>query len=179
MLDPIMKPVTFIPVGDPGGPGEGPGPGDPQATLLYHAGETGTAVNSIRASLQLRNESGTSIPLNELTIRYWYTSDGSAAQTLEFDYAVIGKEKLLTEIVPLTTPLAGADTYAEIGFTAGAGSLAASGTTGDIQFRIHNNNWSNYNQADDYSFQPAITSNAANDRITVYYQGKLIYGIEP
>ncbi len=176
MLDLIMKPVTFIPVGDPG---EGPGTGDPQATILYRAGETGTAVNSIRASLQLKNESGASIPLNELKIRYWYTRDGNTEQTVEFDYAVIGKEKLLTEIVPLTTPSAGADTYAEIGFTAGAGSLAASGTTGDIQFRIHNKDWSDYNQADDYSFQPSITSYAANDHITVYHKGKLIYGIEP
>lgn len=176
MLDLIMKPVTFPPAG---GPGNGPEPGDPQVTPLYLAGETGTAVNSIRASLKLRNETGSPIPLNELTIRYWYTRDGSAEQTLEFDYAALGNEKLLTAFVPLTTSLAGADTYAEIGFTAGAGPLAASGSTGDIQFRIHHKDWSNYNQSDDYSFQPASTSYAANDHITVYYKGKLIYGIEP
>ncbi|OKP91571.1 glycoside hydrolase family 5 [Paenibacillus helianthi] len=172
MLDPIMKPVTFPP--DPGD-----NPGDVHAISLYRVGETGTAVNSIGASLQLKNESGTSIPLNELTIRYWYTSDGNTAQTLEFDYAAIGKEKLLASIVPMAQPLSGADTYAEIGFTASAGSLAASGTTGDIQFRIHKNNWTNYNQVDDYSFKPAITSYAANNHITIYHKGKLIYGIEP
>ncbi|WP_282705080.1 cellulose binding domain-containing protein, partial [Paenibacillus riograndensis] len=72
-------------------------------------------MNSIRASLQLRNETSSPIPLHELTIRYWYTRDGSAEQTLEFDYVALGNEKLLTAIVPLTTPLAGADTYAEIG----------------------------------------------------------------
>ncbi|MHA6532129.1 cellulase family glycosylhydrolase [Paenibacillus sp. BAC0078] len=176
MLDTIMKPVTFTPIGEPGG---GPDPGNPKVTPLYRVGETGTAVNSIRASLQLKNESGAPIPLSELTVRYWYTSEGSTAQTVEFDYAAIGKEKLLTSVVSMAQPATGADTYAEISFTSNAGSLAASGTTGDIQFRIHKNNWANYNQADDYSFKPSLTSYTANDRITVYHKGKLIYGIEP
>ncbi|MEF2967557.1 cellulase family glycosylhydrolase [Paenibacillus sp. M1] len=177
MLDRIMKQVTFPPVG--GNPGGEPNPEVVAVTPLYRVGETGTAVNSIRADLQLKSSSTISIPLSELTVRYWYTSDGSSAQTVEIDYAAIGKANITTAVVPLAAPVNGADTYAEFSFAAGAGTLSASGNSGDIQFRIHKNDWSNYNQGDDYSFAPSLTSYTANDRITVYRNGELIFGEEP
>ncbi|AWB42992.1 glycoside hydrolase family 5 [Paenibacillus sp. CAA11] len=176
MLKRLMKPVTFTPIGSPGGE---PEPESIQATPFYRAGETNSESNAIRASLQLHNGSKTPLPLHELTIRYWYTSEDSSAQTVEIDYAQIGKSHLLTKVVPLKTPVAGADTYAEFSFAPDAGHLAALGSTGDIQFRIHKDNWAAYNQADDYSFVPAMTDYSANKRITVYYKGKLIYGVEP
>lgn len=177
MLERIMKPVIFNPVGS--NPGGEPDPEVVKVTPLYRIGETGTAANSIRANLQLSSSSTVSIPLNELSVRYWYTSDGSTDQTVEIDYAAMGKSNIITSVVPLSTPVAGADTYAEFTFGAGAGTLSASGNSGDIQFRIHKNDWSNYNQANDYSFAPAMTSYTANERITVYRKGVLIFGEEP
>jgi endoglucanase len=176
MLDRIMKPVTFTPIG--GNPG-GPDPEVIAVSPLYLVGETGTNANSIRATLQLKSSSNVSIPLSELTVRYWYTSDGAAPQTVEIDYAAIGKTNIITSTVPLNTPVTGADTYAQFSFAAGAGTLSASGNSGDIQFRIHRNDWSNLNQANDYSFAPALTSFTANGKITVYRNGTLIFGQEP
>lgn len=177
MLNRIMKTVSFPPVG--GNPGGEPEPQVIKVIPLYRVGETGLSSNAIRASLQLSSSSTVSIPLSELTVRYWYTSEGNGPQTLEIDFAAIGKTNLQTAIVSLNTPAAGADSYAEFSFGAAAGNLAASGSTGDIQFRIHKNNWSNYNQDGDYSFAPAMTSYTANNRITVYHKGELIYGEEP
>ncbi|MRN55060.1 cellulase family glycosylhydrolase [Paenibacillus monticola] len=177
MLDRIMKPVVFNPVG--GIPGGEPQTDVVHVTPLYRIGETGTTVNSIRANLQLSSSSTISIPLSELSVRYWYTSDGGTGQTVEIDYAAMGKSNLNTSIVPLGTLITGADTYAEFSFGTGAGTLSASGNSGDIQFRIYKNDWSNYNQANDYSFAPTLTSYTANNRITIYHKGVLIYGEEP
>ena len=177
MLDRIMKTVTFTPIGS--NPGGGSNPDVVSVSPLYRIGETGTTVNSIRANLQIQSASNISIPLSELTVRYWYTSEGSTAQTVEIDYAAVGKTNVVTSVVPLSTAVRGADTYAEFSFTAGAGTLSSSGNTGDVQFRIHKNDWTNYSQADDYSFAPSLTSYTANSHITVYRSGKLIYGVEP
>ena len=73
----------------------------------------------------------------------------------------------------------GADYYLEIGFTAGAGSLAAGGSTGEIQSRFAKDNWSNYNETGDYSFDPTKTSFVDWNRVTVYQNGTLVCGTEP
>jgi len=46
-------------------------------------------------------------------------------------------------------------------------------------FRFNKNDWSNYQQANDYSYQGSITSYTVSTRITVYYKGTLIWGNEP
>ena len=46
------------------------------------------------------------------------------------------------------------------------------GATLSVNTRIHKNDWSNYDQSNDYSF-------GKSDRITVYYGNELILGIEP
>ncbi|MNJ30904.1 Endoglucanase E1 precursor [compost metagenome] len=177
MLDRIMKPVTFTPINP--NPGTEPEPEVTQVTPLYQVGDVGSTTSAIRANLQLQNHSNVPIKLSELTVRYWYTSDGNTPQTVVIDHAAIGKAKVQTRTVDLTEVKTNADTYAEFSFSSDAGNLAVSANSGDIQFRIHKNNWTNFNQANDYSFEPTLTSYTAHEQITVYYKGTLIYGIEP
>ncbi|MDC0740719.1 hypothetical protein [Polyangium mundeleinium] len=73
----------------------------------------------------------------------------------------------------------GADTYAEVGFTAAAGSVPAGGQSGEIQLRFNKDNWSNYNEANDYSCDPTKTSFANYAKVTLYRNGALVWGTEP
>jgi hypothetical protein len=57
----------------------------------------------------------------------------------------------------MDAPKVGADTFVEIGFTSGAGSLAAGGGT-TIQARIAKNDWPNYTQTNDYSLNSTATT---------------------
>ena len=58
------------------------------------------------------------------------------------------------------------------------GSLAPGESTGEIQARFNKDNWSNFGEADDYSFDPTKLSFADWDRVTVYQNGTLIWGSE-
>lgn len=70
----------------------------------------------------------------------------------------------------------GADTYLELGFK--NGTLAPGASIGNIQLRLHNDDWSNYAQSGDYSFFKSNTFKTTK-KITLYDQGKLIWGTEP
>ena len=78
---------------------------------------------------------------------------------------------------PVNPPVGGADTYLEISFT-GTESIAP-GQFCEIQSRINKTDWSNYNENDDYSYDPNKTDFADWDHITVYQNSNLVWGVEP
>jgi len=147
--------------------------------VQYRASDTNAADNQIKPHFNVVNVGTTSIPLRELTIRYWYTKDGDRPEVYWCDYAAIGCSNVSGRFVTLTAPEIGADSYLEISFAAGAGTLAPGGQTGEIQNRFNKDNYSNYNEADDYSFDPARTAFSDWMRVTLYHNGGLIWGVDP
>ena len=69
--------------------------------------------------------------------------------------------------------------YFEMGFTSGAGSLAAGANTGEIQNRFAKSDFTNYTQTGDYSFDPTKTAFADWSKVTLYNSGMLVWGVEP
>ena len=75
--------------------------------------------------------------------------------------------------------LEGDDYALDITFSLAAGNLAPFDDSGEIQNRFNKNDWSDYDQSDDYSFNPAMTSYTEWDQITIYWNGELVWGLEP
>jgi hypothetical protein len=66
----------------------------------------------------------------------------------------------------------------EVGFTSAAGNLAGGGNV-TIQGRFAKNNWANYTQSNDYSFNSTGTGFGDWTKTTGYVSGSLQWGIEP
>ncbi|MGA0558022.1 cellulose binding domain-containing protein [Larkinella sp. VNQ87] len=137
-----------------------------------------TNSNTISTYLKINNTGNVPLTYGDLSVRYWFTADGTSSLNYWIDYAKLGNAKLAGQFVPVNPARTGADTYLELRIKSEAGTLYPLSNTGNIQYRIAKSNWSNFNEADDHSYKPAAPF-AENDRITVYYKGNLIYGIEP
>lgn len=140
--------------------------------------------NQIRPYLDLFNTGTTSIPLNQVKVRYWYTIDTQQPQTINCDFAQIGCARVTRAFVTASPSRSGADRYVEIGFTSSAGNLGAGAHTGLIQLRWNKNDWSNYNESNDYSYSTGASTAAPTtfvdwSRVTIYQNGTLIWGVEP
>ncbi|MBN1309998.1 MAG: S8 family serine peptidase [Anaerolineae bacterium] len=137
--------------------------------------------NNVKPHIRLVNNTPEDIPLSELTIRYWYTVDSDQGQTLSCDYSDIGCGNITGSFtyLPDGSPnkTAFSDNYLEVGFTSGADSLTG-GSWFDMYLRVNKNDWSVYNETNDYSFAPNSVT-VQWDRITMYRNGVLIWGNEP
>jgi hypothetical protein len=136
---------------------------------------------SLYADYELFDTGTTTVPLSSVTFRYWFVnSNPGDPLVFSCDYAAVGCANITSTFVSLATPVAGADTYAQIGFTSAAGSLSAAANTGEIQTRVHNVDYAFQFGANDYSF---ITNEdfvyANTTTITVYINGVLVWGVEP
>jgi endoglucanase len=147
--------------------------------LEYADATTSATTNTPRPHFEIVNNTSSSVSLSNLTIRYWYTEDGTQSQQFWCDYALAGCSNVTGSFVSLSSPTSTADTYLQIGFTSAAGSIPANGNSGDIQIRFNKSDWSNYNQANDYSWNQNQTSYAPWSQVTLYLNGQLVWGTEP
>jgi len=137
--------------------------------------------NTLYSLYQVVNTGTSAVPLSTLTMRYWFTNE-TPADPLVFncDWAQINCSNVTGKFVVLPSPVAKANTYLEISFTAAAGSVAAGQNSGEIQTRVHHVNWSNFNTTETYSF---ISDESFvykdTQTVTLYQNGALIWGVEP
>ncbi len=147
--------------------------------VQYKAGNTAASASQIKPVLNVYNMGTGPIPLSALKIRYWYTADGPQAQTWACAYAAVTCANVTGVVNTLGVPQTGADSYLEVGFAPAAGNIAPGGNSGEIQNQISKSDFSNYTQTGDYSFDATKTAFADWNKVTLYYNGALVWGIEP
>ena len=171
---PTPKPVDPTPTPRPVDPTPTPKPVDPVGDFnltLSNSGNAATQTNTISNNITLTHNGGDAIDLSKLSIRYYYTKEGNAAEMFVCDHAASQMNRS-----PWYAPYTGSvdasltDSYFEI--TLSTNDSFTQGDTLFINTRLHKNDWSNYDQSNDYSF-------GNSNRITVYYDGALVLGIEP
>ena len=133
---------------------------------------------SIHLSLKLVNTGAINVPLSSVKLRYWFTLDSTPDPGQQFycDFASIGCFSVAGAIATVSPARPGANRYVEIGFA--SGSLQA-GSSSEFQGRFNNNDFSAFDQSNDYSY--GTTSSAFTDwpTVTAYVSGLLVWGSEP
>lgn len=146
--------------------------------IQAYNGNTSTTTNGLSARIKLLNTGDSEINFSDITFRYYYTIDGDIAQSFWCDWASIGSSNVNGKFVKLETPVTGADYYLEISFSSSAGTLKP-GESAEIQTRFSKSDWSNYNQANDYSYNSSSNQYVNSEKVTGYINNTLVWGIEP
>jgi beta-glucosidase len=146
--------------------------------VQFYNQSTAATTNQVYLNVKLLNTGSSALALSNVKIRYYYTVDGAKPQNFYCDYAPVGSSNVTGTFVTMGTAKTGADTYVELGFTNGAGSLAVGGNT-TIQGRFAKNDWTNYTQTNDYSFNSSATTFVDWNKATGYVSGALQWGVEP
>ena len=144
---------------------------------MYNA-NTSAQSGSLSPKFKIYNNGTTNVKLSDVKIRYYYTINGEIDQNFWCDWSSVGSSNITGTLVKLSAPKKDADYYLEIGFTSGAGSLAA-GEYAEIQIRVTKANWTNYTQTDDYSFDGTAMNYVDSPKVTGYISNSLKWGIEP
>jgi endoglucanase len=133
-------------------------------SIARHATGQQAPTNNIGLTLQIANNGGTPLPLNDVEVRYWFrpgTLKANVTQQVDIDYAAVGTRNVTTH---LDTADARGIATLHLQFTSGSINPYASG--GDLAMRIHRSDWSNYPQSGDLG-------------VALYRAGALVWGNEP
>lgn len=147
--------------------------------VQYRTNDTSPGDSQIRSQFRIINTGTEAIPLSGLKLRYYYTVDGDKPQEFHCDYAAVGSGNLNGSFGKLSAPVTLADSYLEISFAAGAGSLAPGADSGEIQVRFNKSDWTAYNESNDYSYGGTQQTFADWNKVTLYRGGTLVWGLEP
>ena len=146
--------------------------------IQMYNGITSAQSISLSPKFKIYNNGTTSVKLSDVKIRYYYTINGEMNQSFWCDWSSVGSSNITGTFVKLPVAKTDADYCLEIGFTSGAGNLAA-GEYAEIQIRVTKINWTNYTQTDDYSFEGSAMSYVDWPKVTGYISDSLKWGIEP
>ena len=140
--------------------------------VQYECRQNGPSILQAEYSIKVVNTGTTSIPLNSVSVRYWYTIDGTGAQA---GTCASAAHPCTVAFQSPTANKPTADQYALISF--GSGTLAPGADTDEVQVTMHGSG--TYNQTNDYSFSDTGANFLDEMHLTGYVSGKLIWGTAP
>ena len=132
----------------------------------------GTSSNTIGGQYVVTSTTDTD--LSKVAIRYYYTLEGSASQTTFIDSAGLSLNvapwyaDLASEINVSLVQVSGSNYYMEITFDT-TKTLSAGGKL-EMGIRLAKNDWSSYDQSNDYSFEKGAV---------VLFNGEVVSGVQP
>jgi hypothetical protein len=160
------------------GGGEPSPPACPSCRLRVQYRHGGSDAQHVRAQFNVVNAGDSPLPLARVTLRYWYTLEGSQPEIFHCDYAAVGCGNVMASF-HVADGQPNVSHYMELRFAQGAGTLAAGAQSGEVQTRWNKTDYSPVDSSNDYSFDATKSQFADWSRVTAYVDGQLRWGVEP
>ena len=134
----------------------------------------GDGVNQLGYVLKIINTGSNVLNLSDIKARYYFTNDGTPTWDTFIDTCSASGVTVGRTFIDITGGT-NADKCVEISFDSGTLEASAAVT---LQFRMSKTDWSNFNQTDDYSYDPLSVSPVFTNwnRVTGYINGSLVWG---
>jgi Uncharacterized protein conserved in bacteria len=137
-----------------------------------------TSTNEIQPSFKIENTGKVPVNLSDVKVRYYFTTDGTANPNFSCNWASIGSTNVISEFVNISPAKVNADCYLEVSFKDGVGQLYP-GESAEVRTRFSKQDWSNYTQSNDYSFDSVASNYVDSNKVGLYMFGVLIDGTQP
>jgi hypothetical protein len=136
----------------------------------------------IRPSLGIRNNAATNLDLSKLALRYWFTnSTGSGAGSLNYN-CVQPVPAPLSSCSAYSPTFDGSDPNRSLLLTFNSGILGAGQVMQGLKADVYKSGGDNQLlESDDWSYDTAGPTTAHDpwNKVTLYYNGVLVWGCEP
>lgn len=137
----------------------------------------GASAATLQYGLRLVNSGDEAVDLRDVKVRYWFTGDGGTSRPDAVCYfAAFGCGGLRQSVIQLPNGRRDADHYVQVSFT--GGSLRPGGAAVLDRLAVAHHGGATFSQDNDHSFL-GRGSFTANDQVTVYLRGRLVWGTEP
>ncbi len=150
--------------------------------VTYSTTELDAVTRRIRLEVQIVNRSGEDIALSRMQLRYHFTVDGQEPSFLcntVSDEPPSSCANLIHVIERQAQPTATADHYLALNFKAEAGVLKGFGRSSGLMKLAILSTTGDFTQSNDHSFGGVAGTPYIWPKITLYLDGKLIFGEEP
>lgn len=128
--------------------------------------------------MQVQNPGGTSFPLSDLAIRYWFTADGTSNYIGYVDYATLNGQGNINGSIQISFGQEFGSDYAEMTFPTLSDSVGPEGVR-ELQLRFHAEPYASMDQTNDFSYLSGAAMLTANRNITPYLRGSQAGGCLP
>lgn len=143
--------------------------------VKYKQGGWGGPTDSqINPNFMIFNNGSTDVELSTLSLRYWFTKEGNAEMQYYCDWAELG-----CSYMEAAFGEENGTNYLELTFTEDAGAILAGSNSGVILSRMSKSDWSAFDENNDYSYDASFTDFGNHNKVTLYQNGMLVWGIEP
>ena len=142
--------------------------------VLYRNANPAENTRDSKPEFIIMNSGSTPASLDAIELIYWFTDDTDQRLIFHCDWAEIGCANVRGEFQ--TSP--SGSRYLRIHFLPGLEPLLPGQDTGEIKVRFNRADWSEYRQADDYSFSPA-SDYQDWERVALAVNGQIVWGSEP